>query len=210
MVRKARAGTTKRGFTQSFELVLTLKDIDITKQELSISEAVFLPNRLSKLPRVCVFASGDLAVRARKAGADRVVEPEELDRLAAGKREAKKLAKAFTFFLAESTLMPRIGRALGPFLGPRGRMPMPLPPNASVEAMIDRLRQTVRVRGRGQLAVGARIGDEGMADDKVAENALAVINALEKRLPAGAKNVRSVQVKLSMGGPAKLVVAEAR
>jgi large subunit ribosomal protein L1 len=209
LVKQAREGSTKRKFSQSFELLLALKDIDLKKQEFSMNEVVFLPHKGGDEPGICVIAGGDLALRAKRAGADRVIEPEELDRLAADKRQARKVARSFTFFLADTGLMPRVGRALGPFLGPRGRMPTPVPPTAAIDGLIARFRLATRVRTRGQLAAAAKVGDESLRDEQVVENAAAVLGAVEKKLPSGAANLRAVAVKLSMGAPAQLKVTEA-
>jgi large subunit ribosomal protein L1 len=198
----------KRKFQQSFELILRLKDIDVKKSDLNINEVVFLPNKLSELAKVCVFASGDNAVRAQRAGADRVIESGELDRLASEKRSAKKLAREYQFFLADTSLMPKIGKILGQFLGPKGRMPAPVPPAAPIEAMLTRYRTAVRVKARGSLSVSGKIGDESLDDSKVAENALAVIGQVEKKLPNGEKNIDSLLVKKTMGKVTKAKMVE--
>ena len=89
-VAKARSEDYhKRNFQQSFELILTLKDIDVKKLDLNVNEVVFLPNKPSEESKICVFAAGDNAVRAQKAGADRVIEAGELDRLASEKDQQK-------------------------------------------------------------------------------------------------------------------------
>lgn len=209
-VSKARSEDhTKRKFQQSFELVLKLKDIDVKKADLNINEVIFLPNKLSDLAKVCVFAVGDNALRAQKAGADRVIEAAELDTLASEKRNAKKLAREYQFFLADTGLMPKIGRVLGPYLGPKGRMPTPVPPNAPLESMLTRYRTAVRVKSRGSLSVAGKVGDESLDDSKVADNALAVITQVEKKLPNGEKNIQSLIVKKTMGKPQKSKIEQA-
>ncbi|MBI4258138.1 MAG: 50S ribosomal protein L1, partial [Thaumarchaeota archaeon] len=70
VVTKAREGAAKRGFSQSFELLIGLKDIDLKKKDLSINEVVFLPHPLPEKSSICVFASGDLSLRASRGGAD--------------------------------------------------------------------------------------------------------------------------------------------
>lgn len=197
---KARSNDySKRKFQQSFELILKLKDIDVKKTDLNINEVVFLPNKLADEARVCVFAGGDTALRAQKAGADKVIEAAELDRLASEKRIAKKLAREYQFFMADTSLMPKIGKILGQFLGPKGRMPTPIAPSAPVENMLNRYRAAVRVRARGSLSIAGKIGDESMDDSKLAENALVVISQVEKRLPNGEKNIHSIAFKKTMG-----------
>jgi large subunit ribosomal protein L1 len=199
-INKARAADyTQKKFQQSFELILKLKDIDVKKTDLNINEVVFLPNKLSDLAKVCIFATGDNAVRAQRAGADRVIENAELDRLASEKRAAKKLAREYQFFLADTSLMPKIGRVLGPYLGPKGRMPTPVPPNAPLESMLSRYRTAVRIRSRGSLSVAGKVGDESLDDAKVVDNALAVITQVERKLPNGEKNIQSMTVKKTMG-----------
>jgi large subunit ribosomal protein L1 len=210
LVGKTRYSSEKKNFSQSVELFVTLKDIDAKKVDLNINEVVFLPNPLPKVAKVVVFAGGDLALKAERAKADKVISSDELDKLAANKRQARKLAKEYDFFLAETALMAKIGKSLGQILGPRGKMPTPVPPNAPIDAMVSRYRVATRVRGRQQLSFATKIGEESMPDAKIAENGLAVVGALEKKLPRGQGNIRSVLVKLSMSKPAKMLVTEAR
>jgi len=208
-IAKARADDyKKRNFSQSFELIVTLKDIDVKKLDLNVNEVVFLPNKLSEEAKVAVFAVGDNALRAERAGADRVIEAGELDRLASEKRAAKKLAREYQFFLADTGLMPKIGKILGQYLGPKGRMPTPVPPAAPLENMLSRYRTAVRVKARGSLSVAGKIGDESLDDSKIADNALAVIGQVEKKLPNGEKNIHSLLVKKTMGKVEKARMVE--
>jgi large subunit ribosomal protein L1 len=202
MLKNARDGITKRNFTQSAELTLILKDIDI-KKGFSINEVVNLPNKITKNSSVCVFASGDMGMRARKAQVDRVIEPEELDRLGTNKKDARKVVKAYDFFLADTTLMPRVGRSLGQFMGPKGKMPSPLPYGAPIENITERFRGSVRARAKNQLNVSAKIGDEKMEDDQLVNNALAVISSIEKKLPQGDKNIHNAIIKFTMSKPSE-------
>jgi len=202
MLKNARDGITKRNFTQSAELTLILKDIDI-KKGFSINEVVNLPSKITKNSSVCVFASGDMGMRARKAQVDRVIEPEELDRLGTNKKDARKVVKGYDFFLADTTLMPRVGRSLGQFMGPKGKMPSPLPYGAPIENITERFRGSVRARAKNQLNVSAKIGDEKMEDDLLVNNALAVISAVEKKLPQGDKNIHNAIIKFTMSKPSE-------
>ena len=202
MLKNARDGITKRNFSQSAELMLILKDIDV-KKGFSINEVVNLPNKITKTSSVCVFASGDMGMRARKAQVDRVIEPEELDRLGTNKKDARKIVKAYDFFLADTALMSSVGRSLGQFMGPKGKMPSPLPYGAPIENITERFRASVRARAKNQLNVSAKIGDEKMEDDHLVNNALAVISAIEKKLPQGDKNIHNAIIKFTMSKPSK-------
>jgi large subunit ribosomal protein L1 len=203
LVKRAREGSTKRNFIQSAELTIVLKDVDV-KKGFSLNEVVALPHKPSKQPSICVIATGDMGSRARKAGIERVMEPQELDRLGTNKREARKVVRAHDFFLADTAQMTSIGRSLGQFLGPKGKMPTPLPYGAPVENIAGRFKNSVRVKAKNQLNVSAKIGDEKMDNGQLVENASAIVAAIEKKLPQGDKNIRNTMVKFSMGKAAKL------
>ena len=203
LVKRAREGATERNFDQSVELTLVLKDIDV-KRGFSINDVIELPNKPSDPPKICVVGSGDLRTRAKKAGVDRIIEPDELDRLSTNKREARKVVRSHDFFLADSSLMPNVGRSLGQFLGPKGKMPAPLSYGAPIETISAKFKNSVRVRTKNQLNLSAKIGDEKMEDSMLIANAEAVINELEKKLPQGNKNIQNAVVKFTMGKTAKL------
>ena len=200
LVKNARDGIIKRNFTQSAELTLILKDIDV-KKGFSINEVVNLPNKTMKTSSICVFASGDMGMRARKAQVDRVIEPDELDRLATNKKDARKVVKAYDFFFADTTLMSNVGRSLGQFMGPKGKMPSPITYGAPIENIAERFRGSVRARAKNQLNISAKIGDEKMKDEHLVDNALAVISTIEKKLPQGDKNIRNAVIKFTMSNP---------
>src|ERR671930_1698767 len=89
LVKRARESSAKRNFTQAAELTIVLKDIDV-KKGFNLNEVVALPHKSSKEPSICVIASGDMGTKARKANIERVMEPQELDRLGTNRREARK------------------------------------------------------------------------------------------------------------------------
>jgi large subunit ribosomal protein L1 len=202
LIKQARDGLDKRRFTQSAELTLILKDIDV-KRGFSLNEVVSLPHKLTDGSAICLIGSGDLAMRARKVGIPTVLEPQELDRLGTNKREARKLVRKHDFFLSDTSLMPSVGRSIGQFLGPKGKMPTPLPYGAPLESIVNRFQTSIRLRVKNQLSVSARVGDENMDDSLLANNSVAVVSALEKKLPQGEKNIHGAVFKFTMSRPAK-------
>ena len=199
-----RKPESKREFSQSVELIVKLREIDLKKPENRISESVELPNSLDKETKVCVIASGDLATRAKAGEADLVLARDDLDRLGKDKKATRKLVSEYDFFIAEAPLMPLVGKTIGPVLGPRGKMPTPVPPNAPIDQIIKSHRKLVRVRVRDQPVVQCRIGTEKMPDDKIAENAQAVFSRIEAKLERGSKSIGQVLVKTTMGEPVKI------
>ena len=198
LIEHARKDYKKRNFDQSIDLTIILKDIDV-KKGFSFNEVVQLPNKPSREAKICVVASGEMGTRARRAEADRIIEVDELDRLGTNKKEAKKLTKAYDFFVSDTSLMSTVGRSLGQFLGPKGKMPTPIPYGAPIESILNRLRSSVRVRVRNQLNVSSKIGDEKMDDKQLVQNANAILTLVEKKLPQGDKNIRNTFIKFTMG-----------
>ncbi len=203
-VKETKEKSEKRKFTQSIELVLNLKEIDMKSSEGKIHEVIELPYSLEKPNKICVIASGELALKARKANADHVLERAELEGLAGKKRDLRKIANEYDFFIAEAPLMPLVGKILGPVLGPRGKMPMPVPPAADIAGLIEKHRKTIVLRMRNQPILQCRVGMENMNDEEIAENVQAVLRVIEGKLKKGMKNIKFAYLKTSMGKPVKI------
>ena len=203
-VKEAREKSEKRKFNQSIELILKLQDIDMKSPEAKIQEVVELPHALEKPNKICVIAQGELAMKAKRANADHVVERAELEGLAGKKQEMRKIANQYDFFIAEAPLMPLIGKTLGSVLGPRGKMPVPVPPSADIASLIMKHRKTVTIRMRNQPTLQSRIGMENMKDEEITDNIMAVMRVLEGKLKRGIKNIKFAYIKTAMGAPVKI------
>lgn len=202
-VEKAREASPTRNFEQSFDLAVNLRELDLNRPDDRVQTRVLLPNGVGER-KVMVFASGDLALRARRAGADDVVEPTELDQLADNRKEARGRFKDYDSFVAEAPMMPTVGRVAGPILGPKGKMPTPVPPQAPIDDVIERERRTVILRSRDKPHVHCIVGRESMSDGEVAQNIEAVVNALTRELKRGMGNIKNIYLKLTMGDSVKL------
>ncbi|MEM1586825.1 MAG: 50S ribosomal protein L1 [Candidatus Bathyarchaeia archaeon] len=207
-IKEMRANTPRRNFKQSFELIINLRDVDLSKPENRIQELIELPHPIGKKINICVFATGDAALKAKKAGADMVLEKEDIEGMAGNKKKQRQLARSFDIFIATAPLMPIIGRVFGAILGPRGKMPTPVPPAADMEKEIERHRRLIMVRTRGQPVLSCRIGTEDMSDEDLADNIDAVLRRVEGKLKRGIKNVSSIYVKATMGPSIKVKLEE--
>ena len=197
MFKDAKSTDKERKFKQSLELIMVFKDIEV-KKGFAFNETVQLPKTDSPAS-VCVMASGDMGLKAKNAKADRVIDTDELNKLGANKRESRKLINKFDFFLSDTKLMPAVGKSLGQLLGPRGKMPTPVPFNAPIDSFLSRFRTSIRIRVKNSLSAACKIGDESMEDSDLLANAHAVISAVEKKLPNGDKNIKKIMVKTTMG-----------
>ena len=207
VIKQAKESDKTRKFQQSIELILVFKDIDV-KKGFAINETIQLPKKMSKSASVCIIAAGDLGIQAKNAKADRVMNEAELIQLGKNKRESRKVINKYDFFLADTKLMPTVGKVLGQLLGPRGKMPTPIPFNAPVEALLERFRTSVGVKVKGSLSLSCKIGEESMEDADLAANASAVAAIIEKKLPNGDKNIRKIMIKTTMGKAIRLEQAK--
>jgi len=205
-LKQVREVGGKRKFTQSVDLMVSLKDIDLKKTESRIAEEVVLPHGIGKPRKVVMFAEGELARKARDAGVDLLLGREDIDALQKDRKRAKQVADGYDSFIAQADLMPSIGKQLGPILGPRAKIPKPVPPTADPRPIIERGRKTVRIRTREQPTLHVPIGVESMTDEQLAENIRAVLDVIERKLERGLNQVGSLHVKATMGKSVKVEV----
>lgn len=182
----------KRGFAQSYDLIVTLKNIDLKKPENKFSKDVVLPNGRGKDVNVCIISD-------RIAGALTKTDVETID-----KKGVRELTKKYEFFLCEAPLMPLVGKILGKYLGPKGKMPKLLPPNADPASQVAETQKSVRIRVRDSPVIQVIVGTESMPQNQVRENIERVLEEIKKTLPKGVSQIKMVMVKLTMNKPVKL------
>ena len=203
-VKEAKANSGEKKFTQSIELILDIKEIDMKSPEGKIQQVVDLPHITGKPNKIVVIATGELAMNARNAKVDKVLERADLEALAGKKKELRKLGSTYDVFLAEAPLMPLVGRLLGPVLGPRGKLPVAVPPTADITPLITKHHKTIVVRMRNQPIIQCAVGTADMKEEDIVDNIQAVLRMLEGKLKRGLKNVKYAFIKTSMGTPVKI------
>ncbi|THT98263.1 50S ribosomal protein L1 [Lampropedia puyangensis] len=187
------AATAK--FDESIDVAVQL-GVDAKKSDQVVRGAVVLPNGTGKTARVAVFAQGAKADEAKAAGADVV----GMDELAA---EFKTGNIPYDVVIAAPDAMRVVG-ALGQILGPRGLMP-----NPKVGTVTPDVATAVKNAKAGQVQfrvdkagiIHGTIGRRSFDNAKLQENLQALLDALNKAKPAGAKGVylRKVAVSSTMG-----------
>lgn len=197
-VQKALESAKKRNFTETVELAINLVDVDLSIPKNRIQEDIILPNGRGKQVKVCVIGGGELALKAKDV-ADLVITPETLGAFADDKKQAKKVANQIDYFIAEAPLMAQVGKRLGTVLGPRGKMPKPIPPGTDPVGMVDALRKSVTVRTKDRKTFHVPVGTVDMDAEKIAENIDTIVKRVALRLEKGNANIQSAYVKTSMG-----------
>ena len=83
-------------------------------------------------------------------------------------------------------------------------MPIPVPANADLAALIKKHRNTVIVRMRAQPIIQVSVGSQQMKDEEIVDNTMTVLRMLDGKLKRGLKNVKYAFIKTSMGEPVKI------
>ena len=205
-IKQAIEDAPERKFVQSVDIAFTIKDVDLKNPTNRIKEEVRLPSGRGRDVRIAMFAAGEAATRARDAGIH-VITPPEIEELGGNKGRAKKIGNQFDFFLSEVPHMGLIGRYLGTVLGPRGKMPRPVPPTLDPAVIATGLKTTVVVKSGDKMTFHTSIGTVGQSQEELFANAMEVYNRVIGRLERGAGNIRSLFIKTTMG-PATRVEVE--
>lgn len=187
-------------FDETIEVAIAL-GVDPRHADQMVRGVVALPNGSGRTVRVAVFAKGDKADAAKAAGAD-IVGAEDLAEIVQnGKIE-------FDRCIATPDMMPLVGR-LGKVLGPRGLMPNPkvgtVTPDVA-EAVKAAKGGAVEFRVEKAGIVHAGVGKASFSEDQILGNVRALIDAVQKAKPAGAKGtyIKRIAISSTMGPGVKV------
>lgn len=178
--------------------------LDPRQADQQVRDVVVLPHGLGKTVRVAVFAQGDGAAAARAAGADIVIDDDETF--------SKVQSGWLDFDVAISTpdLMGKVGR-LGRVLGPRGLMPNPkagtvVPASDIARAINEAKAGRVEFRLDKTANIHVQIGKVSFEHSKLMENFAALMEAIKKARPSGAKGfyIRRITLASTMGPGVKV------
>lgn len=204
-IKNAIESAPERKFVESIDMAFTIKDVDLKNPNNRIQEEIRLPAGRGKEIKIAMFAASDAAQKAKAAGIH-VIDPSEIEELGKNKGRAKKIANSFDFFLSEVPHMGLIGRYLGVVLGPRGKMPRPVPPVVDPAAIAAGLQSTTVVKSRDKITFQASFGTCSQSHDELLKNAMEVYTRVTSKLERGSGNIRSLYVKTSMGPATKVEV----
>jgi large subunit ribosomal protein L1 len=168
-------------FDETIEIAFNL-GVDPRHADQMVRGVVNLPNGSGRSARVAVFARGDKAEEAKKAGAD-IVGAEDL------METVQKGEIPFDRCIATPDLMPLVGR-LGKILGPRGLMPNPkvgTVTNDVAQAVKDAKGGAVEFRVEKAGIIHAGVGKASFTEEALAQNIRAFADAVSKAKPSGAK-----------------------
>jgi len=188
-------GTASAKFDESVDVAINL-GIDAKKSDQNVRGTAVMPRGTGKKVRIAVFAEGNAAEAAKKAGADIVGFQDLADQIKAGKIE-------FDLAIATPEAMKIVGQ-LGQILGPRGLMPNPkvgtVTPNVA-KAVENAKAGQAQFRTDKAGIVHCAIGKASFEAEALKENFLSLVAALNKVKPAASKGafLKKVTISTTMG-----------
>ena len=182
-------------FEESVDIAVRL-GVNPKHADQMVRGAVVLPHGTGKTKRVVVFAKGDKATEAQAAGADHVGADDLVKRVNDGFLD-------FDTVIATPDMMGQVGR-LGRVLGPRGLMPNPKVGTVTMDvarAVTEAKGGKVEFRVEKAGIVHCTVGKKSFEPQKLSDNVRALMGALVKAKPSGAKGVylRSITLSTTMG-----------
>lgn len=190
-----------RNFTESIDLIINFRDVDLSDPNNRFNEDFKLPYQADDEVKIAVIGE---SIVNNAENADRTISKDELEEMYDNPDQARKLADEFSFLIAEAPMMPKIGQQLGQIFGPRNMMPDPMPPGSDPSDKIESLRNTVTLRLREDPLMQVKVGNEEQDADEVSSNAEAIYDFVVDQLPKGDNNIKSVLLKTTMGSPAEV------
>lgn len=178
-------------FNESLDLAVNL-GVDPRKSDQVVRSSTLLPKGTGKTVRVAVFAQGELAEKAKNAGADKVGFEDLAEEIKAGNMP-------FDVVIATPDAMRIVGQ-LGQILGPRGLMPNPKVGTVTMQvenAVRDAKAGQVRYRTDKNGIIHCSVGKVSFYPADVVENINALLADLRKLKPASAKGIYFKKVTLS-------------
>ena len=190
----------ERKFNQTADLIINLQKFDVKKQNINLF--INVPYKIKDKKIAGFFESKNKDVET--------ITPAEFKNYD-DKKELKKLAKKFDFFIAQANLMPKVATVFGRALGPSGKMPSPQlgilmnVDEKNIKALKEKINNSVKIKVK-EASVKLAIGKQNMKNDEIVENILTVYNSLLKVLPKGKDNIKNIEIKFTMTKPQKIQI----
>lgn len=199
-LEELRKNTKKRKFSQTLDLIINLKGVDLRKD--NINTVINIPHKV-KEKKVCGFltAKNDLVKTVTKPEFAKFKD----------KANLRALVNEFDFFIAHASLMPAVASTFGKALGPAGKMPSPQLGIVAKEApdviqpLLEKIAKSVKIRAK-EASIKVAAAKEDMNDETIVENVKAIYNGIVDALPTKKENVKNVSLKFTMSKPVEVEI----
>ncbi|KAK4050057.1 60S ribosomal protein L10A [Microbotryomycetes sp. JL221] len=195
-------GDKKRNFVETVELQIGLKNYD-PQRDKRFSGSIKLPHIPRPRMSICILADAADIDRAKLIELE-YMSVDDLKKLNKNKKLVKKLAKKYDAFLASEALIKQIPRLLGPGLSKAGKFPTPVSHAEDLGNKVNDVRSTIKFQLRKVLCLGVAVGHVEMNEDELVANIMLSVNFLISLLKKNWQNVKSLNIKSTMGKPQRI------
>ena len=196
------AESKKREFQETIELQIGLKNYDPQKDKRFAGQ-IKLPHIPRPKMRVCVLGDAYHCEKAAGIGLD-FKNADGLKAFNKNKKLIKKLAKKYNHFLASESVIKQIPRLLGPGLNKAGKFPTLCTHNEALENKVNAIRSQVKFQLKKVLCLAVAVGNVEQTEKEIFVNTQTSINFLVSLLKKNWQNVKSLNLKSTMGPPFRL------
>ncbi|BGP29493.1 60S ribosomal protein L10A [Rhodotorula toruloides] len=196
------SGEKKRNFVETIELQIGLKNYD-PQRDKRFSGTIKLPHVPRPRMSICILADAADIDRAKLIELE-YMSVDDLKKLNKNKKLVKKLAKKYDAFLASEVLIKQIPRLLGPGLSKAGKFPTPVSHAEDLGNKVTDVRSTLKFQLKKVLCLGVAVGHVEMDQEQILANTMLAVNFLVSLLKKHWQNVKSLNLKSSMGKPQRL------
>jgi len=199
IIAHATAKDTKRGFVETIELQIALKNYDPVKDK-RFSGVLRLPVPPRKKFTVCVIGDAKHIEDAKAAGVP-FASQDDLKKLKKDKKLVKKFANQYDAFLASASLIRLIPRLVGPGLNKAGKFPTVLNPSDNILEKVEAQKQSIKfqLKSKRGMCLGVPVANLEHGHDQIVANLNLSVNYLVSLLPKNWQQVKRLYVKSTMG-----------
>eukprot|EP01013_Petalomonas_cantuscygni_P005451 TRINITY_DN16031_c0_g1_i1.p1 TRINITY_DN16031_c0_g1~~TRINITY_DN16031_c0_g1_i1.p1 ORF type:complete len:221 (-),score=62.73 TRINITY_DN16031_c0_g1_i1:417-1079(-) len=194
---KDESGKPARGFFQTVDMLINLKNYDPQKDK-RFTGFIRLPAPVKPNLKVVVIADAYHVDECKKLNVP-FKTVEDLKKVGKNKKLVKKLCAEADSFLASESLIKQIPRLIGPGISRAGKFPTALSQQDILQNKIDDQRATVKFALKKVLCLGTAVGHQDLTEDQLRRNVFLTLSFLASLLKKGWQNIKNVYLKLSMG-----------
>ena len=192
----------KRKFLETVELQVLLKDYDPQKDK-RFSGTVRLPNQPRTNMKICVIGDVSHVEEAKKLGID-TIDQDGLKNFNKVNKEIKRWAKKYHVLLCTDAIVKNLNKLLGNILNRIDKFPIAITHKEPLEKKINEIKSSVKFQLKKVLTLDMAIGNMSMNEDQLRQNIGMACNFLVSLLKKGWQNIKSINIKTTMGKPHKI------
>lgn len=202
-IKEARELSKDRKFTQTFDLIFNLQNLDLKQPSNKVDVGVTLDCQV-RPKKYKILAVIDHSVEGADEVFDKVLYNDELLALKGNMSEIRKITHEYDKFVVQANFMPQFAQILGRYLGPMNKMPSPklgmvISAKTPLQELYDKLQKTILLQTKKNLVLQVSIGSEKESDEIIAKNVLHIYETLVHALPGHQNNLKNTGIKLTMG-----------